>query len=151
MDFWCGDPILRQRGYDAHTAYSAERALEWCRDQQPDAVITDVIMGPMNGVQLAIPRHPPREHPTRLQGAHPLRPRPGGILNCGINSERLRISHPPQARPPARDSRLPRKRPPAQPTVVPLVHRVTVVLTVTDLRSISPHCRTRPDRNADAR
>ena len=46
--------ILRQRGYDAYTAYSAERALEWCRDQQPDAVITDVIMGPMNGVQLAI-------------------------------------------------------------------------------------------------
>jgi DNA-binding NtrC family response regulator len=46
--------ILRQRGYDAHTAYSAERALEWCRDKLPKAVITDVIMGPMNGVQLAI-------------------------------------------------------------------------------------------------
>ena len=39
--------IMRQHGHDAHTAYCAERALEWCRDQQPDAVLTDVIMGPM--------------------------------------------------------------------------------------------------------
>jgi DNA-binding NtrC family response regulator len=46
--------VLRIRGYDASAVYSAEDALDWCRLRCPDAVITDVIMGPINGVQLAI-------------------------------------------------------------------------------------------------
>jgi DNA-binding NtrC family response regulator len=46
--------ILTTRGYDAFATYSAEQALEWCHDKRPDAVITDVVMGPMNGIQLAI-------------------------------------------------------------------------------------------------
>ncbi|SRR6266567_2895293 len=45
--------ILRISGYDAAQAYSAEEALVVCSDKCPDAVITDVIMGPMNGIQLA--------------------------------------------------------------------------------------------------
>ena len=45
--------ILLGRGYDASAVYSAEEALDWCRTQCPDVLITDVIMGPMNGIQLA--------------------------------------------------------------------------------------------------
>ena len=46
--------ILSTHGYDAFAAYSAEQALEWCRDNSPDAVVADVVMGPMNGIDFAI-------------------------------------------------------------------------------------------------
>ena len=46
--------ILRLNQYDVSVAYSAEEALEWCRENCPGVVITDVFMGKMNGVQLAI-------------------------------------------------------------------------------------------------
>jgi len=46
--------ILRTSGYEAFAVYSAEQALDWCRECRPDAVISDVIMGPMNGIELAI-------------------------------------------------------------------------------------------------
>jgi DNA-binding NtrC family response regulator len=46
--------ILRIRGYEATAFYSAEEALQWCHDQQPDAVITDAIVGPTNGIHLAV-------------------------------------------------------------------------------------------------
>ena len=45
--------ILNIEGYEAFAAYSAEEAVLWCREKQPDVVITDVIMGPMNGLRLA--------------------------------------------------------------------------------------------------
>ena len=45
--------ILKKSGYDAFTAYSAEEALPWCLSHHPDVVFTDVVMGSMNGIQLA--------------------------------------------------------------------------------------------------
>ncbi len=49
------------QGYDAFATYSAEQAIELCRDGCPDAVITDVVMGPMNRVRLAV--HPLQTFP----------------------------------------------------------------------------------------
>jgi len=46
--------ILRHHNYDASAAYSAEEALVWCSGKRLDVVITDVFMGRMNGVELAM-------------------------------------------------------------------------------------------------
>lgn len=46
--------ILRGRGFDTRVAYCAEDAAELALGWQPHAVISDVIMGEMNGVALAI-------------------------------------------------------------------------------------------------
>ena len=46
--------ILRLHDYDAAAVYSAEDALDWCLKACPFAVITEVIMGPISGVRLAI-------------------------------------------------------------------------------------------------
>jgi DNA-binding NtrC family response regulator len=45
--------ILNLNGYEAFAAYSAEEAVLWCLEKQPDVVISDVVMGPMNGLRLA--------------------------------------------------------------------------------------------------
>ena len=45
--------ILKLHNYDAVFAQSAEEALVLCRGVRPDAVISDVVMGEMNGIQLA--------------------------------------------------------------------------------------------------
>lgn len=45
--------ILNLEGYEAFAAYSAEEAVLWCLEKQPDVVISDVVMGPMNGLKLA--------------------------------------------------------------------------------------------------
>jgi CheY-like chemotaxis protein len=46
--------ILKARGFDARAAYSGEEAAELSLTWAPDAVITDVLMGPMDGASLAI-------------------------------------------------------------------------------------------------
>lgn len=46
--------ILRSRGYDAHAVYCGEDAAEFAIEWKPDIVITDVVMGSMDGVALAI-------------------------------------------------------------------------------------------------
>lgn len=46
--------ILRGRGFDARAAYSGEEAAEIAIAWEPDAVISDVVMGKMDGVALAI-------------------------------------------------------------------------------------------------
>jgi len=46
--------VLRSHNYDACAVYSTEDALSFCRDRSPYAVITEVLLGPMSGVQLAI-------------------------------------------------------------------------------------------------
>src|SRR5580658_4919002 len=46
--------ILRGRGYDSRAAYSGEEAAEVALAWNPDAVISDVVMGKMDGVALAI-------------------------------------------------------------------------------------------------
>lgn len=46
--------ILRARGFDCRALYSAEEVVELAPTWKPDLVITDVIMGPLNGVALAI-------------------------------------------------------------------------------------------------
>ncbi|MFP5238000.1 MAG: response regulator [Acidobacteriota bacterium] len=45
--------ILQMKGYSAQAAYSAEEALPKAAAMAPDILISDVMMGPMNGVQLA--------------------------------------------------------------------------------------------------
>jgi CheY-like chemotaxis protein len=46
--------ILKGKGFDARAAYSGEEAAEISLTWAPDAVITDVVMGPMDGASLAI-------------------------------------------------------------------------------------------------
>jgi CheY-like chemotaxis protein len=45
--------ILKLHNYHAASAKSAEEAVALCRGVRPDAVISDVIMGEMNGIELA--------------------------------------------------------------------------------------------------
>ena len=46
--------ILNRAGFDAHAVFSAEEAVERLATLQPDLLITDVVMGRMNGIELAI-------------------------------------------------------------------------------------------------
>jgi DNA-binding NtrC family response regulator len=46
--------ILRGRGFESRATYSGEDAAEVALDWKPDAVISDVIMGKMDGVALAV-------------------------------------------------------------------------------------------------
>ena len=46
--------ILQGRGFDARAVYSGEDAAELALAWKPDVVITDVVMGKMDGVALAI-------------------------------------------------------------------------------------------------
>lgn len=45
--------IVRGRGFESRAAYSGEEAAEIAISWRPDAVITDVIMGKLDGVALA--------------------------------------------------------------------------------------------------
>ncbi len=45
--------IVRGRGFESRALYSGEEAAEVALSWKPDAVISDVIMGTMNGVALA--------------------------------------------------------------------------------------------------
>jgi DNA-binding NtrC family response regulator len=46
--------ILNMNGARAHAAYSAETALEIAHQLKPDILISDVVMGSMSGIDLAI-------------------------------------------------------------------------------------------------
>jgi CheY-like chemotaxis protein len=46
--------ILNQSGFQARAAYTGEKALEMVADFQPDMLISDVIMGGLNGIDAAI-------------------------------------------------------------------------------------------------
>jgi len=46
--------ILMVRGYDAVGAYSAEVAMKMAEKLNPQVVISDVVMGPVSGIELAI-------------------------------------------------------------------------------------------------
>jgi DNA-binding NtrC family response regulator len=46
--------VFKIKGYDAIAAYSGEEALEAVEAFEPDIVLSDVIMGKMSGVDLAI-------------------------------------------------------------------------------------------------
>jgi DNA-binding NtrC family response regulator len=46
--------ILRASGYEATPAYSGEEALELSRAMDPHIVVSDIVMGPMSGFDLAI-------------------------------------------------------------------------------------------------
>jgi DNA-binding NtrC family response regulator len=46
--------ILRARDYHVSTAYSGEEAVELCEAIDPHIVISDIVMGPMSGFDLAI-------------------------------------------------------------------------------------------------
>jgi CheY-like chemotaxis protein len=45
---------LRALGYEAYSAYDGESALMLCRSQQPGAVISDLCMPGINGLELAV-------------------------------------------------------------------------------------------------
>jgi len=53
--------IVRSRGFDARVAYDAEEALNVATGFPPDALISDVMMPGMNGVELS--RHIMARHP----------------------------------------------------------------------------------------
>ncbi|HKF50140.1 MAG TPA: response regulator [Terracidiphilus sp.] len=46
--------ILQMSGYEATAAYSAESAVELCQAKDPHIVVSDIVMGPMSGFDLAI-------------------------------------------------------------------------------------------------
>ena len=46
--------ILEERGYETTTANSGEEAVEVASSFQPDCLVSDVMMGAMNGVEAAI-------------------------------------------------------------------------------------------------
>jgi DNA-binding NtrC family response regulator len=46
--------VFKIKGHDAMAAYSAESAVEAVESFEPDIVLSDVIMGKMTGVDLAI-------------------------------------------------------------------------------------------------
>jgi CheY-like chemotaxis protein len=46
--------ILRQNGFDAAVAYSGEEAVQKALIVRPAVVLTDIIMGEMNGLEAAI-------------------------------------------------------------------------------------------------
>lgn len=46
--------ILAHSGFDARAAYSGEAALEVARNFQPDALLTDVVMPGISGIEAAI-------------------------------------------------------------------------------------------------
>jgi|SRR3984957_8940960 CheY-like chemotaxis protein len=46
--------ILNQSGFEARAVYSSEKALEVVPDFKPDMLISDVIMGDLNGIDAAI-------------------------------------------------------------------------------------------------
>lgn len=46
--------ILRASDYDATACYSGEDAVELCQALDPHIVVSDIVMGPMSGFDLAI-------------------------------------------------------------------------------------------------
>jgi CheY-like chemotaxis protein len=46
--------ILRQNGFDASAAYSGEEAVQRALTLRPEVVLSDIIMGDMNGLEAAI-------------------------------------------------------------------------------------------------
>jgi len=46
--------ILNQSGFHARVAYTGEKALELAAEFEPDMLISDVIMGGLNGIDAAI-------------------------------------------------------------------------------------------------
>ena len=46
--------ILNMNGARAHAAYSAESALDLAHELKPDILISDIVMGGMSGVELAM-------------------------------------------------------------------------------------------------
>lgn len=46
--------ILRASGYEAAAAYSGEQAVEVSEAKDPHIVVSDIVMGPMSGFDLAI-------------------------------------------------------------------------------------------------
>jgi CheY-like chemotaxis protein len=46
--------ILTEKGFSAKAAYSAEEALESASTLRPDALVSDVIMPGINGIELAV-------------------------------------------------------------------------------------------------
>ena len=53
--------ILIARGYEAVPAYSAEAAIRMAEKLDPHAVISDIVMGPVSGIELA--NHLREHHP----------------------------------------------------------------------------------------
>jgi len=46
--------VLKVGGYDADVAYAGEQGLELARQSEYDHLLTDVMMEPMNGIQVAL-------------------------------------------------------------------------------------------------
>jgi DNA-binding response OmpR family regulator len=46
--------ILNQSGFEATAAYSGETAVETARQLQPDFLVSDVVLGGLNGIEAAI-------------------------------------------------------------------------------------------------
>jgi CheY-like chemotaxis protein len=46
--------ILRSRSYETATAFSGEEAIEVALSFQPDCIVSDIMMGKMNGIEAAM-------------------------------------------------------------------------------------------------
>ena len=46
--------ILNQKGFETTAVYSGEQAVETAKEIQPDFLISDIVMGKMNGIEAAI-------------------------------------------------------------------------------------------------
>jgi CheY-like chemotaxis protein len=46
--------ILNQKGFETTAVYSGEQAVETAKEIQPDVLISDIVMGKMNGIEAAI-------------------------------------------------------------------------------------------------
>lgn len=46
--------ILESQGYETATAYSGEEAVQVACSFQPDCILSDIMMGAMNGVEAAV-------------------------------------------------------------------------------------------------
>jgi hypothetical protein len=60
--------VFKIKGHESMAAYSAENAVEAIESFEPDVVLSDVIMGKMTGVDLAIADR----HPNLPQNVHDL-------------------------------------------------------------------------------
>ncbi len=83
--------IFESVGYETATAYSGEEAFQVACAFQPDCIVSDVMMGELNGIEAAIEilRELPRCKVVFISGNAPCRDLMGNAIAQGFNFEVL--------------------------------------------------------------